>query len=112
MADNVESQRARAADNQELRQVVHGCHYAGCACAPEDGGGHLAEIRDGVEERNKGDQEADGDGCLVEEELGWRDGEVFNLLANPDLVQCGGAECQCRDDDAEELRLSRHVHCK
>jgi hypothetical protein len=42
---------------------------------------------------------------LVKQELGWRDGEVFNLLADPDLVQSGAAECQCRDDDTEELGL-------
>jgi hypothetical protein len=71
VADNIESERARAANDQELRQVVHGRHDARRACAPEDLGGDFADARNGVEERNEWDEEADGDGGLVEQELWW-----------------------------------------
>lgn len=112
MADDVECQCACSPDDQELRQVVHGCHDTRCACAPENAGGDLAEIRDGIKEGNKGDEKADGDGSLVQEELWWGDSKVFNLLADPDLVQGRRTKCQCRDDDAEELGLGCNVHCE
>ena len=40
----------------------------------------------------------------------WRgDSKVFNLLADPDLVQRGAAEGQGRDDDSEKFRLGLFV---
>jgi hypothetical protein len=105
VADNVESQCARTADNQELRKVVHGGHDAGCACAPEDFRRNFADARNSVEEWDKRNKKADGNGRLVEQELWWRDSKVFNLLADPDLVQGGGAESEGGDNNTKELRL-------
>jgi hypothetical protein len=109
MADNVEGQSTGASNNQELRQIVHGCHDARRAGAPENVGGNFGKGRNGVEKWHKGNEEADGNRGLVEQELRWRNGEVFNLLADPDLVQGGGAESQCCNNDTEELGLGSLV---
>lgn len=110
MADNVERQRRRSADDQKLRKVVHGGHDSGRAYAPKDVGGDQGEVWDGVEEGDEGNKQADGDWRLVEEELGRGNGEIFNLLADPDLVESGGAKGQCGDDNAEELRSGFGIH--
>jgi hypothetical protein len=112
VAYNVERQRACAANDQELRQVVQGCHDTGCARAPQDFAGHLAEVGDGVKERHERDEQADGNRGLVEQELRAGHGKVFNLLADPDLVQSGGAECHGGDHDAKKLGLGGFVDCK
>jgi hypothetical protein len=109
VTDDVEGQCAGTSDDQELGQIVHGSHDARCARAPEDLRRDLRQVRDGIEKRNKGNEEADGDRGLVEEELWWGDGEVFNLLADPDLVEGGGAEGEGCDDNTEELGLGSLV---
>lgn len=110
VADDVERERARPSDDEELAEIVHASHDAGCANAPEDIGGDGGEVRDFVEEGDEGDQEADGDGGLVEEELGWGDAKVFDFLADPDLVEGGGAEGEGCDDDAERGGFDGFVH--
>jgi hypothetical protein len=112
VADNVERQSACTSNDQKLRQVVHGGHDAGRARAPEDIRGNFGKGWDGVEKRYKGNEEADGNRGLVEQELRWRNSKVFNLLADPDLVQGGGAKGHSRDNDAEELGLGGLVDGK
>lgn len=109
MADNVEGERAGAANDEKLREIVHARHDAARACRPEDVGGHDAEIGHGVEEGDKRDEQADANGGLVEEELRGGDGKVFNLLADPDLVKGSAAEGQGGDDDAKELGFGGFV---
>lgn len=101
VADDVERQGRGAADDEELRQVDHGRHDAGAEHGPEVRRGHRGHVRYAVDEGHEGDEHQHGDGRLVQEELGTRDGEVFDLLADPDLVQGCGAECEDGDDDAE-----------
>lgn len=112
MADNVESKRRSAANDQKLRQVVHGGHNARCADRPEEVYWDCAEIRDSVEKGHKGNQQAHGDGGLVEEQLWRRYLEILNLLSNPNLVQRGRAEGESRNDDAKEGSLDLSAHGK
>jgi hypothetical protein len=109
VADDIESQGGSAADDEELGEVVQGGHNSRCADRVEDVGGDHAEVRDLVEEGDEGDEEEDGDGGLVEQQLGARNGKVFDLLADPDLVEGCGAEGEGSDDDAEELRLGGFI---
>lgn len=109
MADDVEGEGGCAANDQELRQVVEGRHDARCADRVEDVGGNDAEIRNLVEEWNKWNKEKHRNRSLVQEELRSSNSEIFNLLADPDLVERGGAEGQSRNDDAEKLGLGSFV---
>ena len=109
MADDVEGQGAGPSNDQELTQVVHGSHDTRCAYAPEDIGGHSRKIRKSVEKWDKGNKQADRNGCLVEQKLRRRYGKVLNLLANPDLVQGSTAESQGCDNDTKQLGLGRFV---
>lgn len=105
MANNVEGQGTRPSNDQELTQVVHGRHDAGCQHTPEDIGGYGGKIGKSVEKRDKGNKKTDGNGRLVEEKLWWGDGKVLDLLANPDLVQGSAAESQGCDDNTKKLSL-------
>ena len=112
VAHDVESERRGSTNDQELREVVHGGHDTRCADRPQQICRYCAEIGNRVEERNEGDQQADRDGCLVQKQLRRRDLEVFDLLADPDLVESGRAERKSRNDDAEERRLDLSAHCE
>lgn len=112
MADNVEGQGRGAADDQELREVVHGSHDSRCADGPEDVCWYCGEVWDGVEERDKGNEQTHGNGCLIEQQLRRRDLEILNLLADPDLVEGSGAEGESSNNDAEKLRLGSLIDGK
>lgn len=112
MANNVEGQRRGAANDEKLAEVVHGRHDTGCEGRMQFVRGHLAEVGEGVDERNEWYKHRDGKRRLVEQELRRCDREVINLLANPSLVESGRAKCHGRDDKTSERGAGRLIDSK
>ena len=112
MADDVERQRRGATDDKKLAEIVHGRHDAGCEGRMQFVRGHLAQVGDGIDERDEWNEHQHGKRRLVEQELRGRDGEVVNLLADPNLIESGGAECHGRDHDTSERGTCSLVDCK